>query len=707
VADEIQITPALLDAVAQAEDASGDPRVVNPKSGAVGKYQILPSTAAMFGVPRAALFDPTVSRNLAGLYLTKLARQYGNLPQALAVYHGEAGADKGYSAPSSYVRGILNRIGATPAYAGEVPYTGPILSEKPKTETLYSGPILSEKPKHIRMEIKKEIPLPLSARAAGYLPAVGQFSGEILGAGGAALTPGIGETGVGEYAGAVAGGAGGSALGAAAENAIRKAYGLPPVSIGNEALIGGGTSAIGGLLPPVLRTRAATALGRATKRAFGPALEAAQGLKGELGRVLGKASDIGARGFELARGYRGTLQAGLKRLGEMYDDALRPFEKAPMTNAAARQVVRGEAGETLRLANKPVRKAIIRMLDEPPSVQRAKQLLAFIQQNGAARTPQIAEMEQHLVEEINAGRLTVPKMQKVLSFLRQQMRALDKNKDRAAISAMGDIEKAIVAERNAIVGPAVAKRLNELDAQYAQKLADFPLRAVGKQTRMAGVAEAILKSNPSEIGRNLQVIAEMTAHGDLPALREATAAKIFAAGEAKTGLNEADRIVNVRKAVEAVPRQIFDKIYGQGARDSWLQLAKDFEAKQAEILKNPTEAKAIQAEVQKFLQSPTAGQAAYNYLKHHLGWVALGLATGHYGAGVPVGAEAGLAVGALFGIKMWEGIAHSRLAMHYMEQAATSKSTERTARMIFAAIDAAMHAGVQEQTAETTVGVNP
>lgn len=674
MADEIQITPALLDAIAQAE-SGGNAGAVNPKSGAVGKYQIMPATGAMFGVPRERLFDPDLSRRIASVYLQGLVKKYGNLPQALAVYHGEAGADKEYSDPSSYVRGIMSRIGESTANAAETPYTGPVLSQKPKTETPYTGPILSEKPKRIRMEIKKEIPVPFGARAAGYLPAAGQFAGEALGAGAAALTPGVGETGVGEYAGAVAGGAGGSALGAEAENAIRKAYGLPPISVGNEALLGGGTSAVGGLLPPVLRTRAAGAIGRATKRAFGPALEAAEGLKGELERRLGTtASRAAGRISEAAqpviRAYRSTLNAGLKALGSQYDTALAPFRFIPVGNTAS-QVLNGRAGQLLDMSGKPLRKAI--------------------------------------QDEINAQPMTVTRAQEVLSFIKQWRRTLDPDTQRMAGAAIDQVQKALEADRDRVVGPAVAQRLKALDAQYAQELARFPMKAVRKATTEAGAADAILKAKPNETGRVLDVIKRMKAAGQLPVLRQATATKIFGGAEAKTGLNEAERIVNVRKAVEAIPRQVFDELYGQGARDSWLQLAKDFNKKQMELLQNPTEAKAIQAEVQKFLESPTVGKRFADYLTHKIGWIGMGAlgAAGHYGAGVGYGTEAAVAVGGLFGIKMWEGIAHSRLAMHYMEQAAISKSTERTARLIFAAIDAAAHAGIQEQTADTTMEANP
>jgi transglycosylase-like protein with SLT domain len=667
------------------QESSGRPHVVG-KAGEIGLMQIKPELAAQFGVRPADLFNPQVNLNLgARIFKSYVARYHGDVSKAVAAWNaGPAGVDKG-RIPQSYVKSVLERaggvfsklIGEGTAY-GEEPYTGPILSEKPKGDTPYSGPILSEKPKRIRMEIKKEIPLPFGARAAGYLPAAGQFAGEALGAGGAALTPGVGETGVGEYAGAVGGGALGAAGGAEMENAIRrKIYGLPPVSVGTEAAIGGGTSALGGLLPPVLRTRAAGAIGRTAQRAFGPAVEAAEALKGELERRVGTtASRAAGRISEVARpvirAYRGTLNAALKILGNQYDAAVPlGMRNIPIGNTAS-QVLGGRAGQLLDMSGKPLRKAI--------------------------------------QDEINAQPMTVRRAQEVLSFIKQWRRNLDPDAQRIAGAAIDQVQKALEADRDRVVGPAIAQRLKAIDAQYAQQLARFPMKAVRNVTTEAGAANAILKAKPNEMGRVLDVIKQMKAAGKLPVLRQAMATKIFADADAKGGLNEAERIASAQRAVQAVSRQVFDALYGQGARDSWLQLAKDFDTKQMELLKNPTEAKAIAAAVKDFLNSPTMGENFKHKLISHLWWIAPSLVVGGRYAGATGGEElagAGVIAGGLFGIKMWESISHSRLAMHFMEQAATSKSSERTARMIFAAIDASMHAGIQEQTAETETEVNP
>ena len=111
---------------------------------------------------------------------------------------------------------------------------------------------------------------------------VGQFGGETLGAMGGAAVPGGGETGLTEYGGAVAGGALGSGAGAAGENAIRKLYGLPPVSVGSEAAWGGAGSAAGGLIPLVPRFRKAAKLAQETGISFSEALQKIQTIEAGL-----------------------------------------------------------------------------------------------------------------------------------------------------------------------------------------------------------------------------------------------------------------------------------------------------------------------------------------------------------------------------------------------------------------------------------------
>lgn len=80
---------SLLDLVARLEgspDINGRPQVSG--AGAIGKYQIMPSTAWGYGVTREQLMDPAVNRSTAERILNDLSARYGgNTAEILAAYN--------------------------------------------------------------------------------------------------------------------------------------------------------------------------------------------------------------------------------------------------------------------------------------------------------------------------------------------------------------------------------------------------------------------------------------------------------------------------------------------------------------------------------------------------------------------------------------------------------------------------------------------
>ncbi len=105
------LDPALLHAVIHAESAF-DPLAVSP-AGAMGLMQLMPATAARFGVVNA--FDPRANLDGGARYLRVLLDQFGQLPLALAAYNaGENTVIRsGYAIPAiaetqTYVSRVLD-----------------------------------------------------------------------------------------------------------------------------------------------------------------------------------------------------------------------------------------------------------------------------------------------------------------------------------------------------------------------------------------------------------------------------------------------------------------------------------------------------------------------------------------------------------------------------------------------------------------------
>lgn len=63
-----------------------DPEVVSPK-GACGIMQVMPGTAAIYGVSRKELFDPDVNIRVGLTYMGEMLDMFNNRDLALAAYN--------------------------------------------------------------------------------------------------------------------------------------------------------------------------------------------------------------------------------------------------------------------------------------------------------------------------------------------------------------------------------------------------------------------------------------------------------------------------------------------------------------------------------------------------------------------------------------------------------------------------------------------
>ncbi len=106
------LPPGLIEAIIKQE--SGGRAKVRGKKGEGGLMQVMPATAAQFGVTPEQLFDPNINRAVGTKYLKQLISKYkGDIPTALAAYNaGPHNVDRGTVPKSteSYVSKIMNSL---------------------------------------------------------------------------------------------------------------------------------------------------------------------------------------------------------------------------------------------------------------------------------------------------------------------------------------------------------------------------------------------------------------------------------------------------------------------------------------------------------------------------------------------------------------------------------------------------------------------
>jgi hypothetical protein len=677
---------AVLDRVMH-QESGGNPLARGAK-GELGLFQLMPSTAALYGVRDPnQLFNPQVNRSVAKQYLGDLLKHYnGNMQLALAAYNAGPGrVDKGLIPTSThgYVQRIMSALGPASASAAEPSeYTGPSVPHAASVKTPssptsgaagepteYTGPTVPHGAT-ATMPSAPAAPTPWPVKAAAWLPTAGQFGGEILGGLGGTIVPGLGETGASEYAGVVGGGALGSAGGAVLENQIRAAYGLPPVSVGKEALLGGGTSLLGvggRFLTGVARARragqVATQAEKAASEAFGQATGRETGIERTLGMGERKAGLLANAPAQSARGaYLETREAGLRQLGQEYDKVLKPYAGMRIANPAMRTTLNGPTGKMLEIAGKPLRTA--------------------------------------LEDEINREPLTVRKARIILTTIRRYKAAFNPERDRMALSALSNLENAVKLDIKRTVGPAAAQQLDTLDIYYARKIAQYPVRAVRMAFTEPQAAAAILASKPGDVGRVVGVVDDMMAQGKGETLRRAVSALMWQKAGVGAATNPAERLEGIAKAVSSIDKNVFDKLYGTGARDQWLRSTRAVLDRNAEWLKHPNEAAAVKAAVQAYLKQPgVLARIGGRALEHRLIIGGMMTAGGYeFGHG-----ELMAAGGGLFLLNLYEYFMHTQKGMRLLEQAALAKSPQMTARYIIAGLDASLH-GLLDDSAQQANG---
>lgn len=708
---------AILDRMTSRE-SGGNAKAVG-KKGEVGLLQVMPDTARQYGVDPKLLTNPVVNRYVAKRYLTDLLGEFkGNLGLAIAGYNAGPGRVKSGTIPAStrsYVRDVLGgdspalavarpaatvpsarpsivtqaQMGAPPVPTGSaskvltIPsIVGKVLGTGPSPAGAETVPIPSgasigapkasksvpiphdatfDFPGPITMPAATPNKDPFAVRAAGYLPAIGQFAGETGGVAAGAAIPGLGETGVPEVAFATAGGAGGSALGAEGENAIRRQYGLPPVSVGGEAAIGGVGSLAGEAIPFAARFRKAAAVAKETGVSFRAALDKVMQqeaeLEGKLGMGPRKAKMLeNAPATSVKQGYSAGKQFGLRELGRDYDSLLSKFYHR-MTPNSLKQLLDGTAGRMLEISGKPLRQA--------------------------------------LEDEIAKEPMTVRREQIIRSRIRQMRRALGPD-TQAAAGVLGQLEKAATNDIKAVIGQAAGNQLDVIDTYFGEQMRRFPEpRALQKVYSEPAAAEVILKTAKGDEGRVVDMIREMRRAGQVETLRRGVAARIWQ--KAATGATSPDAQFNaIIKAVDSVNPAVFDELYGKGSQEQWVRTAQELRERTKELLKHPAEAMAIQAEVKRYLAEPGMARRMGEYLGHRAFFdmilIGSSFELGHLGIGI---------AGAL-GINLYEMVAHSPLAMRELERFATSQNPRAAARAFIAAINAAVHAGGQATLAPTT-----
>jgi soluble lytic murein transglycosylase-like protein len=101
-AKRYKVEAALIRAVIKVE-SNFNPKAVS-RAGAVGLMQLMPTTAAAYGIDDSeALFDPAVNVDVGTRHLKRLLRKYKNISRALKAYNAGEGRDKRFRKTGVYL----------------------------------------------------------------------------------------------------------------------------------------------------------------------------------------------------------------------------------------------------------------------------------------------------------------------------------------------------------------------------------------------------------------------------------------------------------------------------------------------------------------------------------------------------------------------------------------------------------------------------
>ncbi len=182
-AQEGTLPPGLIQAIIKQE--SGGKSKAHGAKGEVGLMQIMPATAAQFGVTPDQLADPAVNQRVGTQYLQSLVKRYkGNIPMALAAYNaGPGNIDRGVIPKStqgyvSKILGSLKNAAEGTAEAAELPpqLKGAIEVDQPWKDSLRAVPnpwqdksAAAPSPTKAEAFYEKKIAQPLTGGLAGLL----------------------------------------------------------------------------------------------------------------------------------------------------------------------------------------------------------------------------------------------------------------------------------------------------------------------------------------------------------------------------------------------------------------------------------------------------------------------------------------------------------------------------------------------------------
>jgi hypothetical protein len=722
------------------EESGGNPMARSPK-GALGLLQVMPATAAQYGVsdPRQ-LFDPVVNRRVAKAYLMDLFKKYnGNMHMALAAYNaGPGNVDKGTVPRSTlgYVGRILQNqtfaAGGTaeaaeppddtslPPPPGFKPYTPgatPSAATAPDAEL---PPPPGYKPyKSPAAAALAAQPLPWDVRATDWAPLVGQFVGEyglgVLGAlagfgGGAAVGGPADVTGVPEVGGAYGGwklgktigGGLGSGGGQEIANLNRQRHGLPPSgSVPWQTGIGAATSGIGLALPyvaPVLgrvrRARqAAQALepeitaqtGKALEATqIGKALEKAKASKvGQFARTLGMTaqqgvSAVGEAAWPLRDAYYQAQRKAERAIGKLMEKVIEPYQFARVHLPKAFRLLRGGIGRDLAQFGPGLPSGITEALEDSQTV------VAYTKNAMGQR-----------VIPVTKG-ITIAALHDVEKAIGQVIRSTSQD-NQLGISALNELRQAVRDDINQKIGPQGAQMMERLRASFARVEERWMPgnRALHGVSELGQAAEAILKHGKGAETRTVKVIEEMIAGGHGNELRRAVAGRIWKQIMDAEPRNPTEALKALVATLKRYPPEVFDALFGKGEHIKYVQAAKNLLDFAVEAVEEPAKGQLLHDAVSKYLKRPGKAEAMAHFVGHRLvyGVMFLVAESGSlWGRAIEIGtAGTTWMLASLYAAWM-----HSPKMMARLERWALSPTFDRKLYALIAAIDVGLHYAATE-----------